>query len=251
MTKEIAAENKKRKLSFPVILLLGIILGSLFGVFFPEKSKVLKPLGDIFLNLMFTAVVPMVFVSIATAVGNMANMSRLRKILFSTLLTFIGTGLIASVYVFIAVKLFPPAVGTKIALQSTAIEETKSAADLLVSSFTVPDFVNLLSRRNMLPLIIFATLFGFCVSHSGGQESPVGKILNHLNDIMMKLINVIMWYAPIGLGAYFASLIGEFGPDLIGDYGRTLLIYYPLCVLYFFTAFPCYAFLAGGKEGLR
>lgn len=234
MTKEIAAENKKRKLSFPVILLLGIILGSLFGVFFPEKSKVLKPLGDIFLNLMFTAVVPMVFVSIATAVGNMANMSRLRKILFSTLLTFIGTGLIASVYVFIAVKLFPPAVGTKIALQSTAIEETKSAADLLVSSFTVPDFVNLLSRRNMLPLIIFATLFGFCVSHSGGQESPVGKILNHLNDIMMKLINVIMWYAPIGLGAYFARLI-----------------YYPLCVLYFFTAFPCYAFLAGGKEGLR
>lgn len=251
MTKKVAAENKKRKLSFPIILLLGIIFGTLFGVFFPEKSKVLKPLGDIFLNLMFTAVVPMVFVSIATAVGNMANMSRLRKILFSTLLTFIGTGLIASVYVFIAVKLFPPAVGTKIALQSTVIEETKSAADLLVSSFTVPDFVNLLSRRNMLPLIIFATLFGFCVSHSGGQESPVGKILNHLNDIMMKLINVIMWYAPIGLGAYFASLIGEFGPDLIGDYGRTLLIYYPLCVLYFFTAFPCYAFLAGGKEGLR
>src|SRR3712207_9490863 len=70
-------------------------------------------------------------------------------------------------YVFIAVKLFPPAVGTKIALQSTAIEEAKSAADLLVSSFTVPDFVNLLSRRNMLPLIIFATLFGFCVSQIG------------------------------------------------------------------------------------
>lgn len=48
MTKKIAAENKKIRLSFPMILLLGIILGSLFGIFFPEKSKVLKPLGDIF-----------------------------------------------------------------------------------------------------------------------------------------------------------------------------------------------------------
>lgn len=244
-------KEQKGKISFPIILLTGIIVGSLIGVVFREKAVVLKPLGDIFLNLMFTAVVPMVFVSIATAVGNMVNMTRLRKILFSTVLTFIGTGLIASVYVFIAVKIFPPAVDTKIALQSTTMQEAKSSADLLVSSFTVPDFIDLLSRRNMLPLIIFATLFGFCVSHCGGEESPIGKVLNNLNDIMMKLINLIMWYAPIGLGAYFASLVGEFGPNLIGDYGRTLLIYYPLCLLYFFTAFPFYAFLAGGKEGIK
>lgn len=111
-------KEKKGKISFPIILLTGIIVGSLIGVVFREKAVVLKPLGDIFLNLMFTAVVPMVFVSIATAVGNMVNMTRLRKILFSTVLTFIGTGLIASVYVFIAVKVFPPAVGTKIALQN-------------------------------------------------------------------------------------------------------------------------------------
>lgn len=241
----------KKKISFPVILLLGIVAGSLVGLFFPEESKNLKPLGDIFLNLMFTAVVPMVFVSIAASVGNMVNMNRLRKILLSTIGVFLATGVVAALYVFIVVKLFPPAVGTHITLKATELEGAKTASEILVSSITVPDFANLLSRRNMLPLILFAMLFGFCVSSCGGEESPVGRFLNNMNQIMMKLIDLIMWYAPIGLGAYFANLIGEFGADLIGDYGRALLIYYPLCVLYFFTAFPFYAFLSGGSEGVK
>lgn len=103
----------------------------------------------------------------------------------------------------------------------------------------------------MLPIIVFAILSGFCVSACGGEESPVGKLLNNLNTVIMKLVSIIMLYAPIGLGAYFASLVGEFGPGLIGDYGHTMLVYYPLCFIYFMTAFPAYAYFAGGKEGVR
>ena len=68
---------------FPIILLSGIMIGAVIGVIFGEKAKVLAPLGDIFLNLMFTIVVPMVFISISSAVGNMVNMKRLGKILSS------------------------------------------------------------------------------------------------------------------------------------------------------------------------
>ena len=60
---------------FPIILLSGIMIGAVIGVIFGEKAKVLAPLGDIFLNLMFTIVVPMVFVSISSAVGNMVAFS--------------------------------------------------------------------------------------------------------------------------------------------------------------------------------
>ena len=102
----------------------------------------------------------------------------------------------------------------------------------------------------MLPIIVFAILSGFCVSACGGEESPVGKLLNNLNAIIMKIVSIIMMYAPIGLGAYFASLVGGFGPGLIGDYGHAMLVYYPMCLLYFFTAFPAYAYFAGGKAGV-
>lgn len=245
--------SKKEKGNFrlPVILLAGIVIGALVGIVFGKKATVLKPLGDIFLNLMFTIVVPMVFVSISTAVGNMVDMKRLGKILGSMVGVFIVTGLIAAVFVLIVVNIFPPAAGTHISMPEPEMAEPKSASELLVSSLTVEDFPYILSRDNMLPLIVFSILFGFGVSACGGEESIVGKFLNNLNKIVMKMIDYIMLYAPIGLGAYFANLVGEFGPGLVGDYGRVLLIYYPMCLIYFLVFFPLYAYFAGGVEGIR
>lgn len=111
--EEIMSTSKKKVDLFPFILLGGIAIGILIGVFAGEKAQVLKPIGDIFLNLMFTIVVPLVFVSISTAVGNMADMKRLGKILGNTILIFIVTGIIAAVIVLLTVNIFPPNTGTK------------------------------------------------------------------------------------------------------------------------------------------
>ncbi|MGL5278157.1 MAG: dicarboxylate/amino acid:cation symporter [Cetobacterium sp.] len=233
-----------------ILLLLGIVVGSIIGVVLGEKAMILSPIGDIFLNLMFTIVVPMVFISISTAVGNMLNMKRLGKILGSLMAIFIGTGVVAAILIFVVVNIFPPAVGAKIALSTGNMGAPSSAANLIVNSLTVNDFNGLFSRKNMLPIIIASIGFGFSVSICGGEESPVGKLLNNMNSIIMKLVELIMKLAPIGLGAYFASLIGEFGPKLLGDYGRAMLIYYPTCILYAVLAFPLYAYISGGKEGV-
>ena len=233
-----------------ILLLLGIIVGSIVGVVLGEKAMILSPIGDIFLNLMFTIVVPMVFISISTAVGNMLNMKRLGKILGSLMAIFIGTGIVAAILIFVVVNIFPPAVGAKIVLNSGNMGTPSSAANLIVNSLTANDFSGLFSRKNMLPIIIASIGFGFSVSVCGGEESPVGKLLNNMNNIIMKLVELIMKLAPIGLGAYFASLIGEFGPKLLGDYGRAMLIYYPTCILYAILAFPLYAYISGGKEGV-
>ena len=68
---------------------------------------------------------------------------------------------------------------------------------------------------------------------------------------MMKMVDLIMLYAPVGLCAYFASLVGQFGPQLIGAYGRRMLLYYPLCVVYFVVAFAAYAWYSGGKFAVK
>lgn len=230
-----------------ILLLLGIIIGSMIGIIKGKDAKILAPIGDIFLNLMFTIVVPMVFVSISTAVGNMFDMKRLGKILGSLVLVFVGTGIIAAILIFIVVNIFPPAIGAKITFDTQVMEKAPSITSLIVSSLTVDDFSKLFSRKNMLPIIVASIAFGISVSMCGGKESPVGKVLNNLNDIIMKLINFIMKLAPIGLGAYFASLVGEFGPKLLGDYGRAMLIYYPTCLIYIIISFPIYSYIAGGK----
>ncbi len=246
--------NKKeiwKSYRFPILLVLGILIGSGFGVIAGDKASVVKPLGDIFLNLMFMIVVPMVFVSISSAVGSMVNMKRLGSILGSLLVVFIGTGAVAAVLVLAAVNIFPPAANTSIALSAAEMGEAQSVGDMIVGALTVSDFPQLLSREHILPLIVFSVMFGFCISACGGEECPVGKMLVSLNAIIMKMVNLIMKLAPIGLGAYFANLVGEFGPNLIGDYGRAMLLYYPMCLIYVVVFFPLYAYLAGGKEGIR
>ena len=247
--------TKKASLSqqykLPILLLGGIGIGSIIGVVSPSLGQALKPVGQIFLNLMFTIVVPLVFVSIASAVGSMANMKRLGKILGSTIFSFLATGAIAGVCVLVWVNLFSPSAGTNIQMGTSEMGEMQSVSDMIVGSLTVDDFSGLLSKDHMLPLIIFAILFGFCVSACGGDESPVGKLLANLNEVIMKFIGLIMAIAPIGLGAYFANLVAEYGPQIIGDYGRSMVVYYPLCLLYVVVFFPLYAFFAAGKLGVK
>ncbi len=236
---------------FPIILLASIVIGCIIGSAMGEAAVSLKPLGNLFLNLMFTVVVPLVFVSVANAVGSMMDMKRLGKILGYMLLVFVATGVIAAVIIIVAVKIFPPAQGVIVELASAEGFEPVSLPDAIVNALTVSDFSELLSRSHMLPLIVFAILFGACVGMCGGKDTPVGKLLENLSAIMMKVVNLVMYYAPIGLAAYFAALIGEFGPQLLGTYARAMALYYPLCALYLIIMFPVYSYYAAGKLGVN
>ncbi|MCI8576299.1 MAG: dicarboxylate/amino acid:cation symporter [Lachnospiraceae bacterium] len=251
MSNQTTKNNVWESYRFPILLVGSIIIGSVIGVILGEKATVLKPFGDIFMNLMFTAIVPLVFTTIASAVGNMMNMKRLGSILGNMFKVFVATGIIAGIVIILSVTIFPPAQGVDLALEAGDAVESVNLSEAIVNAITVGDFADVLSRRNMLPLIVFSILFGFCVSCCGGEESYVGKLLNNLSDVMMKVIDMIMKYAPIGLGAYFANLVGEFGPKLLGAYGRAMLVYYPVCILYFIIFFTLYAYWAAGKKGVR
>lgn len=235
---------------FPIILLSSIILGSIIGLILGEKATVLKPLGDIFLNLMFTIVVPLVFLTISSAVSSMVDMKRLGKIIGNMLIVFIITGIIASIIMIGTVTIFPPAQGVNLELPQAEEIAPLSTGDQIVAALTVTDFPLLISRRNMLPLILFAIFFGVCVSLLGEKGKKVGDALNILSEVFLKMVSLIMYYAPIGLGAYFAALIGDFGPELLGSYARAMVVYYPICIAYFFVAFFFYSYYAGGKDGV-
>ncbi len=166
---------------FPLLLLGGIFTGAVLGIILGEKARVLAPLGDIFLNLMFTIVVPMVYVSITTAVGNMVNMKRLGKILGSLVCTFIVTGGFAAALVLVVVNIWPPAANTAITMGTAEMAESAGISDMIVGALTVNDFSGLMSRSNMLPIIVFAIMSGFAVAKCGGEESWAGKLLNNLN----------------------------------------------------------------------
>ncbi len=237
--------------SFSLILLLSIALGAGLGVIFKEKIAFIKPLGDIFLNLLFTAVVPLVFFSISSAIAEMSDLQRLGKIMGWMVLIFIATGIVSSLLMVLGVTIFPPVLGDHPMLNAPAVvSQTKNFGDIL-KAFTVPDFAQLLSKQNMLALIVFAMLVGLAASLAKEEGKPFTNFLVSGSKVMMKVIHLIMFCAPVGLGAYFAYLVGTLGPELLGSYLRVVALYYPLAVLYFFAGFSLYAYLAGGGNGFR
>ena len=236
---------------FMAIMIGAMIAGAIVGWFAPDFGHAIKPLGTVFINMMFCIVVPLVFASISSSVANTKSRKRAGKIMGTTVATFVITGAIAAVIMFILVKAFPPVLTPWENVPSEEMGEYATLADMIVNFFTASDFVGLLSRRAMLPLIVFSVLFGFAVNLNGGSESIVGKFLADLTNVMLKFVQIVTYYAPVAFFAIFADLVATYGAETITGYGRALLLYYPLCFLYIFTAFPLFAWFGGGKGGIK
>jgi Na+/H+-dicarboxylate symporter len=220
-----------------VWLLVGILVGSLLGLILKEQVLVLKPIGDIFLNLLFMAVVPLVFFAIASAIAVTGNKPTL---IWITLAVFLGTVLIATIFAIVATWLLP--VTQNIKSIATTVEQTDDAGTQLVKLLTVDEFYLLLSRKNMLALIIFSSLTGIAAR----QVLPFREFLHSGNEVMKQLLTLIMKLSPIGLGAYFAYQVAVTGPRLFGDYAQALAVGHAISIFYYLVIFTLYAFLSGG-----
>ena len=245
---------------FIIMMLIGVVAGCIVGGLFPvvkagetvvnPGATILEPLGTVFINLMFCVVVPMVFCSIASAIANMDSMKKAGRIMGVTIITFCVTAGIAAIIMYIVARIFPLVQGKYDMVEGT-VGQTLGFADMVINFFTKPDFPELLSRKAILPLIVFAILFGFGIQMSGGRKTMTAKLLEDLTGCIMNVVKIISYYAPIGFFGFFATLIATYGPELVGDYSRTLILYYGLCFAYMFSFFPLYARFGGGKGGAK
>jgi Na+/H+-dicarboxylate symporter len=234
-----------------LLLLGGILVGSILGLVFGKGVEVIKPLGDIFLNLLFTAIIPLIFFTISSSIANIEKSDKLGKLFVIIIGVFLSTVIISAVLMIVGVLVFPiqqDIIISKIPLETI---QTGSAGSQITQLLTANDFFELLSRKNMLALILFSFLIGFASMNSGEKGKDFSRFLNSGNEVMKQLLHLIMKTAPIGLGAYFAYQVGIFGPQLFGAYAKPLGLYYAVCAFYFVVFFSLYAFLAGGNKGLK
>ena len=243
-----------------IILLVAIIVGAIVGIIFQEKATILSPLGDLFLNLLLVIIVPLIFLTITTSISKMKTPKRLGKIMVTIICVFLCTSIIAVLIGFAStyfIKLVDPEDGETIraSLEETTDEETSeediTILDRTVSLLTVNDFQKLLSKDNIIALLVFSIMFGLAINMTGEKAKPVLDFLVAANDIINNVVKIIMYYAPIGLGCYFAALVGNFGSTIVVGYLKTFIIYTVVCIAFYFIMYTMYAFIAGGKKGIK
>ena len=244
-----------------LILLASIIIGAIAGIVFGEKVTVLAPFGDLFLNLLLVIIVPLIFLTITTSIAKISQPKRLGKILGTTVLVFIIMSLVAvlvGMLVTYPIKLVNIEDSEKIhtALDTTLEATTETDEDMtllsrFLSALTVNDFSKLLSRDNLLAIIVFAILFGVAIKTSGEKGKLALDTLESFMNVIMSLLNIVMYYAPIGLSCYFAVLTGTFGASIAIGYAKTFIVYTLVAFAFYFIMYTIYAFIAAGKKGVK
>lgn len=241
-----------------IILLGSIIVGGIVGLIMGENASVFEPIGNLFLNLIFTLLVPIVFFSISSSIASMESSKKLGRILGTTVLVFAFTAIISGIIGVASFKLFNPTNGVdpstfqEMMKNSEAVTtESVGVLEKIVSSITVSDFSGILSRSNMLALILFSIILGFATMLVKEQGKAFSAFLKSGAAVTMKMMEIIMYIAPVGLGCYFATVVGQLGGQILEGYAKVFVLYLAVSIIYFFGFFTLYAFIAGRKEGVR
>jgi Na+/H+-dicarboxylate symporter len=234
----------------PIILIIFCILGAILGLVLGDKAAVLKPIGQIFLNLLFCLIVPLIFFSIAGSIANMKDTGKVGKMIGYTLIIFIITATLSALLILLVTH-FTGVPTSFTASKPAQMGKVLPIGDQIVNTLTVGDFPQLISRMHVLPLIILTIFFGLCVSMIGDKAKPVVDWLNSMTLVCYKMVNILMKAAPIGLGAYFADLTGTYGIALLKTYGSAMIVFYAVVFFYFFVFLGFYAYLAAGTWGVK
>ena len=241
-----------------IILLAALIIGAIVGLVYGEKAAVLSPFGDLFMNLMFVIIVPLIFLTITTSIAKIKQPKRLGKVITTIFGVFIITTLISVVIGLVTTFTFelvnPKDSAAIVATLTSDAETEKVELNILertVQAISTGDFVNILSKDNIIPLVIISILVGLAISKVGKDADPFLNVLEAANKVVLKLVDFIFIYAPIGLGCYFAALIGTFGASIATGYLKTFIIYTVVAILFYFIMYTLYAFIAAGKKGVK
>lgn len=239
-----------RTYRFSILLIVSIVAGAAAGYQAPAFAGAIKPLGDLFLNLIFMVIVPLVFLSIASSIAA-SRTSTVSRISWVMLAVFLATSIVAALSSLVFFLIVQPAPGGGLALPSAAVEQTPTTLVQLVKTFSVPSFMEMLSHRAMLPLMLFAAAVGLATRQLGERGEPLARVLQSGAEVAIRLVDYVMLLAPVGLFAYFAATVAETGAQLAGSYMQLFTAYYLFGSAYFVFAFSAYAWLAGGLGGVR
>lgn len=240
-----------------IILLLSIIIGTFIGIIFKEKACVLSPLGDIFLNLMFVVIVPLIFLTITSSIIKMENPKRLGKIMITILIVFAVMSIIAALIGVVSsytIKLIDSKDInnlTNLLNQDVVISEEVNILQKTANLLTVNDFYKILSKDNIIAILVFSIIFGFAIRKSKDKGKKVIELILSLNEVVINIVNIIMYYAPIGLGCFIATLIGSYGSVIAIGFLKTFIVYTLVCIFIYVFVYSAYVFLVSGKKGLK
>lgn len=238
-------------------MIIFVIIGAIIGLIYKDKALIVKTFGDIFVNLLLVIIVPLIFFTITASISKMNQPKRLNKMIINIVITFLITSLVAVLFGFgtaTLTSLINKEDTQNIISQFDTTIKNDNELNILertVKVLSTDQFVNLLTTDNIVALIVISILLGIAINKSGEKGKEVAKVMDSFSEVMYKLIEIIMYYAPIGLCCYFASLIGTIGTSIAIGFLKTFIIYTLSSIIFMVVIYSIYAYISAGKKGIK
>ena len=224
-----------------ISLILGCITGLIFNIlpknYFIEHifiNGLINLIGQAFTNLIKSMVVPLVFVSITLGVSSIGNLKKLGRVGSKIIAFYFGTTALAATIAIFFTKFINPSSGFQIPnLSQVKIAHNKNISISKIILDIVPtNPIQSLAESNMLQIIFFAILIGIGITLVHEKAEPFKKLLDSINEINLKLISVIMEFAPIGVFALITYTFSNFGFEIIASISKFLFVVYLVLIFH-------------------
>ncbi|MBQ9220982.1 MAG: dicarboxylate/amino acid:cation symporter [Succinivibrio dextrinosolvens] len=232
--------EKKKSFGLAWMMLLGLVLGTVFGTFISESfaTDYIKPFGDLFIRLIRMVVVPLVFATIISGVAGIADISKLGRVAVKTLLVYAFTTGVAVIFGLIIAQVVHPGTGLDFSTEGLSINEVKAPAlkDTLLNIVPMNPF-DALSKGSMLQIIFFAVFFGFILASMGEKGKSLQGFFDGVGEVMIKMTNAVMHYAPIGVFALIAFTVSKHGLAVLLPLLKLVLCSFVATALFFVVVY--------------
>ena len=216
-------------------IFLGMILGAVAGIFFGEYTTYLKPLGDIFINMIKMIVVPLIFFSISSAITSMEQSHSLGRIGGKSILIYLVSTAIAIAIGLCLANIFDPSAGvkhTEMFGKATNVEATAISFTDTIVGMIPTNPVKAMADGNVLQIIVFALFLGTAVNIAGKKVQKVADSLSEIAEVIYSLTGIIMKFAPIGVFALIGWVVGTQDPEILKSLVKVVILVISACLLH-------------------
>ena len=210
----------------PMQMMLGLILGVIVGAFVSTEfaQTWFRPLGDLFIRLIRMVVVPLVFATLVAGAAGISDVSKLGRVAIRTLLIFMATSAVAVIMGLIIANLIDPGIGVTLSTEGLKATQVKAPSFVKTLLEIVPiNPMEAFSKGAILQIIFFAIMFGFCLNALGEKGRGVYEFFDTIGHIMIRMTNIVMRYAPIGVFGLMAAVVAQHGLAVLLPLGKLIL----------------------------
>ena len=194
-------------------MLIGISMGGLCGWVFGKEMLVVEWMGEMFLDTLKMLVIPLIISSMIVGITGLGDIRKVGKAGTITLIYFLSTSGIAVMVGIIVVNIMQPGLGVELTTdipEKVAGKESIGITDIL-TSFVTPNLFESMAKMEILPIIMFSLVFGGVLTTLGEKGKLVISVFDGINIAIMKIVHLVMYFAPLGVFALVSSKLGAAG----------------------------------------